>query len=166
MAKTNGAKEDHSTAKNNGLGPVARDKYENILHTRVQRCIAAQEDKIDQYRAAAFKTYLDQSGIAETLTVYRRALEELIQFFGEPGYHSSPWLRSDKSLKEESKVQRGIEAVLRDMQELKSVFAELERLKEFDSAVAEKVWLAGAPRNRRTTEGDWRAINLAQYLFL
>ncbi len=145
MPKTDRTKENGVSLKNNGLGPVAREKYESILHARVQKCIAAQEVIINRHRAAAFKTYIDRSGIAETLAIYRRALEGLIQFFGEPSYHSSPWLRDDNSLKQESKVQTGIEAVLREMRELKSVFAEVERLKEFDFQVAEKVWLAGAP---------------------
>ncbi len=145
MPRKNGTKENGVNLKNNGLGPVAREKYESILHARVQKCIAAQEAKVIQHRAAALKTYLDRSGIAETLATYRRTLEELIQFFGEPGYHSTPWLRDDKSLKQESKVQTGIDAILRGMKELKSAYAEIERLREFESQVAEKVWLAGAP---------------------
>jgi hypothetical protein len=145
MSKNNGKKENGVNAKNNGLGPVAREKYENILRARVEKCIAAQQAKINQYRDAAFKTCLEQSGIAETIATYRRTLEELIQPFGEPSYHSTPWLRDDKSLKQESKVQSGIDAILRGMKELKSVYAEIERLREFESQVAEKVWLAGAP---------------------
>ncbi len=145
MSKKNGKKENVINSKHNGLGPVAREKYETILHTRVQKCIAAQETKINEHRAAALKTYLDRSGIAETLATYRRALEELIQFFGEPGYHSTPWLRDDKSLNHESKVQTGIDTILRGLKELKLVHAEIERLREFESQVAEKVWLAGAP---------------------
>lgn len=141
----NGKKENIVNSKNNGLGPVAREKYETILHARVQKCIAAQEAKINEHRAAALRTYLDRSGIAETLATYRRTLEQLIQFFGEPGYHSTPWLRDDQSLNHESKVQTGIDTILRGMKELKSVYAETERLREFDSQVAEKVWLAGAP---------------------
>lgn len=141
----NGKKENVVNSKNNGLGPVAREKYETILHARVQKCIAAQEAKINEHRAAALRTYLDRSGIAETLATYRRTLEQLIQFFGEPGYHSTPWLRDDHSLNHESKVQTGIDTILRGMKELKSVYAEIERLREFDSQVAEKVWLAGAP---------------------
>lgn len=145
MTKKNGTKENGVNTKNNGLGPVAREKYESILRARVQKCIAAQEAKVNQHRAAALKTYLDRSGIAETLSTYRRTLEELIQFFGEPGYHSTPWLRDDKLLRQESKVQSGTEAILRGMKELKSVYTEIERLREFESQVAEKVWLAGAP---------------------
>ncbi len=145
MTKKNDTNDNHVNSKHNGLGPVAREKYENILRARVEKCIAAQQARINRHRDAAFKTYLEQSGIAETIATYRRTLEELIQLFGEPGYHSTPWLRDDKSLKQESKVQSGIDAILRGMKELKSVYAEIERLREFESQVAEKVWLAGAP---------------------
>ena len=137
--------ETRTTSKNNSLGPVAREKYEVILRTRVEKCIAAQQAKVNQHRDAAFSAYLAKSGIAETITAYRRALEELIQLFGEPGYHSTPWLRDDRALKQESKVQSGVETILQGMKELKPVFAEIERLREFESRVAEKVWLAGAP---------------------
>ena len=145
MTKKNDTNDNNVNSKRNGLGPVAREKYENILRARVEKCIAAQQARINQHRDAAFKTYLEQSGIAETIATYRRTLEELIQLFGEPGYHSTPWLRDDKSLKQETKVQSGIDAILRGMKELKSVYAEIERLREFESQVAEKVWLAGAP---------------------
>lgn len=140
-----GPKENSPSTKNNGLGPVAREKYETILRARVEKCIAAQQAKINQHRDAALKTYLTQSGLAETLATYRRTLKELIQFFGEPSYPSTPWLRDDRSLKQESKVQSGIDTILQGMKELKPVFAEIERLREFESRVAEKVWLAGAP---------------------
>ncbi len=46
MPKKNGTKENGANSKNNGLGPVAREKYESILHARVQKCIAAQEAKV------------------------------------------------------------------------------------------------------------------------
>ena len=146
MPKKNGTKENGVNLKNNGLGPVAREKYENILRARVDKCIAAQQAKINQHRGGAFKMYLARSGIAETLATYRRTLEELIQFFGEPsGYHSSPWLRDDRSLRKESKVESGMDKVLCGMKELKAVYSEMERLREFESRVSEKVWLAGAP---------------------
>jgi hypothetical protein len=76
---------------------------------------------------------------------YRAALEELIKFFGEPDWRSTAWLRDDNSLAQQSKVQNGVEAILREMKELKKVYAEIERLRQFESHVTEKVWLAGAP---------------------
>jgi len=145
MSRQDGKTDVNANAKNNGLGPVAREKYESILRTRVEKCIAAQQAKVNQHREAALKTYLAHSGITETLATYRRTLKELVQFFGEPSYPSTPWLRDDRSLKQESKVQAGIDAILQGMKELKPVFAEIERLHEFESKVAEKVWLAGAP---------------------
>lgn len=75
----------------------------------------------------------------------RAALEELIKFFGEPDWRSTVWLRDDNSLTQQSKIQNGVEAILREMKELKKVYAEIERLRQFESQVTEKVWLAGAP---------------------
>jgi hypothetical protein len=133
----------NSNAKN-GLGPVAREKYEAILKERVRQCIAAQEAKIKAHRAKALKLYLESNGIADTVRKYRAALEELIAFLGEP-YYRETWLRNDDSLLQQSKVQEGVEAALRGMKELKPVYAEIDRLRRFESQVAEKVWLAGAP---------------------
>lgn len=87
---------------------------------------------------------------------YRAALEELIKFFGEPDWRSTVWLRDDSVLLQQSKVQKGVEAILREMKELKKVYAELERLRQFESQVTEKVWLAGAPRDCRTAQADRR----------
>lgn len=57
MSKRNGKAESGMNAKNNGLGPVAREKYESILQARVRQCIAAQEAKIKAHRAKALKTF-------------------------------------------------------------------------------------------------------------
>jgi len=129
----------------NGLGPVAREKYEAILKERVHQCIAAQEAKIQAQRAKALKLYLERNGLAETVRKYRATLEELIAFLGEPSYHFHPWLRDDDSLLQQSKAQEGVDTVLRGMKELKPVHAEIERLRRYESQIAEKVWLAGAP---------------------
>lgn len=142
-------KKDKSTSslntKNNGLGPVAREKYESILQTRVRQCIAGQETKIKAQRPKALKLYLERNGLADKVLKYRAALEELIKFFGEPDWRSNVWLRDDSALSQQSKVQNGVEAILREMKELKKVYAEIERLRRFESQVTEKVWLAGAP---------------------
>jgi hypothetical protein len=53
--------------------------------------------------------------------------------------------RDDYTLYQESKVQKGVEAILHEIKELKPVYDEIERLKRFESQIAEKVWLAGAP---------------------
>ena len=144
MVKQNGKQTNVANSKNNTLGPVAREKYETILLARVRQCIAGQEVKIKAQRAKALKSYLDSSGLADTMRKYRAALEELIAFLGEPPYRSA-WLRDDDSLLQQSKVQDGVEQVLHGMKELKPVYAEIERLRRFESQVAEKVWLAGAP---------------------
>jgi hypothetical protein len=145
MAKRNGKQAQMANGKNNGLGPVAREKYEAILRNRVRECIAAQETKLETQRAHALKVYLECNGLGDTVRKYRAALEELIAFLGEPTYRSSTWLRDDDLLLQHSKVQHGVEQVLRGMKELKPVYAEIERLRRFESQVAEKVWLAGAP---------------------
>jgi hypothetical protein len=129
----------------NALGPVAREKYESILQARVRQCIEGQEAKIKAQRPKALKLYLESNGIADTVKKYRAVLEELIQFFGETDWRHSIWLRDDNSLSQQSKMQSGVEAILRGTKELKPVYAEIERLRRFESQVAEKVWLAGAP---------------------
>lgn len=145
MSKRNGKPEVSVNGKNNGLGPVAREKYESILKSRVQQCIASQEAKIKAQRSKALKIYLERTGLADKMAKYRAALEELIKFFGEPDWRSTVWLRDDNSLTQQSKVQSGIEAILRDMKELKKVYVEIERLRRFESQVTERVWLAGIP---------------------
>jgi hypothetical protein len=42
-------------------------------------------------------------------------------------------------------VRQGVDSILRGKTELKSAFAEIDRLQELEPQVAEKVWLAGAP---------------------
>lgn len=145
MPKQNVKQANVVNAKNNGLGPVAREKYEAILKERVRQCIAAQEAKIKAHRPKALKLYLESNGIADSLKKYRAAIEELIAFFGEPDWRSTVWLRDDNSLGQQSKAQSGVDTILRGMKELKPVYAEIERLRRFESQVAEKVWLAGAP---------------------
>ncbi len=145
MAKRNVKQAQVVNGKNNGLGPVAREKYETILQARVRQCIAGQEAKIKAQRPKALKTYLEHNGLADKMAKYRVALEELIRFFGEPDWRSTVWLRDDNSLMQQSKVQGGVETILRDMKELKKVYAEIERLRQFESQVTEKVWLAGVP---------------------
>lgn len=145
MANKNDQSTNGLNTKNNGLGPVAREKYESILQSRVRQCIAGQEAKIKAQRAKALKLHLERNGVADKVTKYRTALEELIKFFGEPDWRSTVWLRDDSSLSQQSKVQNGVEAILREMKELKKVYAEIERLRQFESQVTEKVWLAGAP---------------------
>ncbi len=145
MAKRNEKQANVVNTKNNGLGPVAREKYESILQARVHQCIAGQEAKIKAHRVKALKRYLEQNKLADKLAKYRTALEELITFFGEPDWRSSVWLRDDNVLSQQSRVQNSLDAILRGMKELKPVYAELERLHRFESQVAEKVWLAGAP---------------------
>ena len=146
MKKRNSKSEvSMTTTKNNGLGPVAREKYEAIIKSRVNQCIAAQESKIKAQRPKALRVFLEQNKLTDKLTKYRAALEDLITFFGEPDWRSTIWLRDDNALSQHSKVQNSLETILRGMKELKPVYAELERLRRFESQVAEKVWLAGAP---------------------
>lgn len=145
MAKRNPPPANGTNSKNNGLGPVAREKYEAILQNRVRACIASQEAKIKAQRPKALKIYLERNGLADKMSKYRAALEELIKFFGELDWRSTVWLRDDNSLSQQSKVQNGVEAILREMKELKKVYAEIERLRQFESQVTEKVWLAGVP---------------------
>ena len=145
MAKRNPPPANGTNSKNNGLGPVAREKYEAILQSRVRACIASQEAKIKAQRPKALKIYLERNGLADKMANYRAVLEELIKFFGEPDWRSTVWLRDDNSLTQQSKVQSGTEAILRETKELKKVYAEIERLRQFESQVTEKVWLAGAP---------------------
>jgi len=145
MAKRNEKQANVLNTKNNGLGPVAREKYETILQSRVRQCVAGQEAKIKAQRAKALKLYLERNGLADKVIKYRAALEELIKFFGEPDWRSTVWLRDDTVLLQQTKVQNSVEAILREMKELKKVYAEIERLRRFESQVTEKVWLAGAP---------------------
>lgn len=145
MAKRNGKPTQAVNSKPNGLGPVAREKYEAILKERVRACIAAQEARITAQRAQALHVYLERHGLADQVRTYRAILEELLASLGEPSYRFHLWLRDDDSLLQQSKVQAGVEAILREMKELKPVYAEIERLRRFESQVAEKVWLAGAP---------------------
>jgi hypothetical protein len=145
MAKQNAKQTNVVNSKNNALGPVAREKYETILQARVRQCIAGQEAKLKAQRAKGLKIYLEQNKLVDKLPKYRAALEELVAFFGEPDWRSPVWLRDDNSLSQQSKVQNGVDAILHGMKELKPVYAEIERLRRFESQVAEKVWLAGAP---------------------
>jgi len=145
MANQNDKSKNILNPKQNGLGPVAREKYESILQARVRLCIAGQEAKIKAQRPKALKLYLERNGLTDKVVKYRNPLEELIKFFGEPDWRSTVWLRDDNSLSQQSKVQNGVEAILREMKELKKVYAEIERLRQFESQVTEKVWLAGAP---------------------
>ena len=145
MATKNDKSTNSLNIKNNGLGPVAREKYESIIQSRVRLCIAGQEAKIKAQRAKALKLYLERNGLTDKVLKYRAALEELIKFFGEPDWRSTVWLRDVSSLSQQPKVQNGVEAILREMKELKKVYAEIERLRQFESQVTEKVWLAGAP---------------------
>ena len=145
MAKRNPLPANGTNSKNNGLGPVAREKYETLMKERVRQCIVAQETKIKRHRSKALKTFLDQNKLTDKLTKYRAALEELIAFFGEPDWRSTVWFRDDSSLSQQSKVQNGVEAILRGLKELKPVYTEIERLRRIESQVAEKVWLAGMP---------------------
>ena len=145
MAKRNPLPANGMNSKNNGLGPVARERYETLMKERVRQCIVAQEAKIKAHRSKALKMFLDQNKLTDKLTKYRAALEELIAFFGEPDWRSPIWLRDDSSLSQQSKVQNGVETILRGLKELKPVYAEIERLRRIESQVAEKVWLAGAP---------------------
>jgi hypothetical protein len=145
MATKNDKSTNSLNTKNNGLGPVAREKYESIIQSRVRLCIAGQEAKIKAQRAKALKIYLERNGLTDKVLKYRAALEELIKFFGEPDWRSTVWLRDVSSLSQQPKVQNGVEAILREMKELKKVYAEIERLRQFESQVTEKVWLAGAP---------------------
>lgn len=133
-----------STNAKNGLGPVAREKYEAILKERVRQCITVQETKVKAQRAKALKVYLERNGLAGTLRQYRTALEALIAVLGEP-YYRELWLRNDETLLQNTHVQEGVEGVLRGMKELKPVYAEIERLRRYESQIAERVWLAGAP---------------------
>lgn len=145
MATKNDKSTNSLNTKNNSLGPVAREKYESIIQSRVRLCIAGQEAKIKAQRAKALKIYLERNGLTDKVLKYRAALEELIKFFGEPDWRSTVWLRDVSSLSQQPKVQNGVEAILREMKELKKVYAEIERLRQFESQVTEKVWLAGAP---------------------
>jgi hypothetical protein len=145
LAKRNARQPNGTNSKNNGLGPVARERYETILKERVHQCIAAQEAKIKVQRPKALKIYLERNGLADKMAKYRAALEELIAFFGEPDWRSTIWLRDDSSLSQQSKVHNGVEALLRGLKELKPVYAEIARLRRIESQVAEKVWLAGMP---------------------
>lgn len=145
MKKQNGKQENTASSRNNGLGPVAREKYETILQGRVRQCIAGQEAKIKSHRADASKTYLERNGLASKLANYRAVLEDLIDFFGEPDWRSPIWLRDDSALSQQSRFDKGVDAILREMKELKKVYSEIERLRRFESQIAEKVWLAGAP---------------------
>ncbi len=145
MKKQNGKQESNSSSRNNGLGPVAREKYESILQARIRQCIAVQHAKIETHRAKAMEMYLERNGLASKLATYRTVLEELIGFLGEPDWRSPIWLRDEKALSQESRVEKGVDCILRGMKELKRVYAEIERLRAFESQIAEKVWLAGAP---------------------
>ncbi|MBI5033312.1 MAG: hypothetical protein HZB51_22560 [Chloroflexi bacterium] len=145
MTKQNSKPTIVANAKNNNLGPVAREKYEAILNGRIQQCIAVQEAKIKAQRPKALRIFLEQHQLTDKLTKYRAMLSELITFFGEPDWRSTVWLRDDNALNQQSKVQNGLETILRGLKELKPVYAELDRLHHFQSQVAEKVWLAGAP---------------------
>ncbi|MCX7841229.1 MAG: hypothetical protein N2559_17460 [Anaerolineae bacterium] len=86
MTKRIGKKESSAGSKNNGLGPVAREKYEAILKNRVRECIAAQEAKLKAERTNALKVYLERNELAGTLRQYRTALEALIAVLGESYY--------------------------------------------------------------------------------
>ncbi len=129
----------------NRLAAVTREKYEAILQRRLQRSIAGQEAKVDARKNQALQIYLEQSGMATKLASYRLLLEGLLEFFGEPDWHYPVWLRDDSYLFQDPKVVKGMDRVLRQMPELKPVFAELDRLKRIQDQITEKVWLAGAP---------------------
>ncbi len=145
MVKQKGKQDNVVISRNNSLGPVARERYQAILEARVRACIAAQEAKIKAHRGEALKVYLQQNGLVGKLATYRAVLEELIHFFGEPDWRSTVWLRDESSLLQQSKVDKNVHAILHGMKELKPIYAEIERLRQFESQIAEKVWLAGAP---------------------
>ncbi len=146
MTNSNGKNGHGSTSgRVNGLGPVAREKYEAILQARVQSCIAAQEAKIHARREDALRRYLEQHELVSKIAVYRATLENLVAILGEPDWRYPAWLRDDSALLNHPKVEKGLQAVQRSLPELKPVFAELDRLHRFEAQIAEKVWLAGAP---------------------
>ncbi len=129
----------------NRLATVTREKYEAILQRRLQRAIAAQEARINERKKQALQIYLEQNGLATKLAAYRLLLQSLLEFFGEPDWHYPVWLRDDSYLLQDPQVVKGMDRVLRQMPELKSVFGELDRLKAIQEQITEKVWLAGAP---------------------
>ncbi len=129
----------------NRLAAVTREKYEAILQRRLQRAIAAQEAKVNARKKQALQIYLEQNKLANKLSAYRLLLQSLLEFFGEPDWHYPVWLRDDSYLFQDPQVVKGMDRVLRQMPELKSVFAELDRLKAIQEQITEKVWLAGAP---------------------
>ena len=132
-------------AKVNRLGAVAREKYESILQTRIQRCIGVQEARVNARKEEALQIYLEQNDLTAKLDTYRTLLEGLIEFFGYPSWERPPWLRDNSSLFHDPKVVGGLEAILRGIPDLKPVFAELDRLKGIQEQITENVWLAGAP---------------------
>ncbi len=138
----------------NRLAAVTREKYEAILQRRLQRSIAAHEARIQERKKQALQIYLEQNGLAIKLASYRLLLEGLLEFFGEPDWHYPVWLRDDGYLFQEPKVVEGMERVLRQMPELKSSFAELDRLKAIQEQITEKVWLAGAPEEIAALLGE------------
>lgn len=132
-----------SNSRMNGLGTVARERYEEILRGRVRACLTAQEAKVKAQYTHALGVYLERHGLADALRQYRAALEVLMAHLGKPPYR--PWLGEDIDLLQYTHMQEEVEEILRGMAELQPVYAELARLRRLEARIAEKVWLAGAP---------------------
>ncbi len=145
MLNPNGETNNLPNGKTSRLGAVAREKYESILQNRIQRCLGAQDAKINTRREEALQIYLEQNELTAKLDTYRTLLEGLIEFFGYPSWERPAYLRDNSSLCHDAKVVEGINNILRGMPDLQPVFAELDRLKAIQEQITEKVWLAGAP---------------------
>ncbi len=129
----------------NGLGPVTREKYEKIIHERISGRIKALDKQIEAHRSDALAEYLKKEGLAEKLARCRSLFEELRAVFDSDHYVHPQWLESNHELFGTKKVRDGVESILRGKPQLKPAFAEVDRLRELEARVAEKVWLAGAP---------------------
>lgn len=131
------------TKKNNLLGPVAREKYESILRDRVTRGIKALEQKIEPFRERELANALKDLGVYDDLMAYRATAERLTAVFERP--YGGVWLGNDRAVLQCDELRDAFEARLQTLRELRPVYAELARLRAFESQIAEKVWLADAP---------------------
>ncbi len=129
----------------NGFGPVARDKYERILRNRITARINALQNKIGPHRNRALHAHLKEIGLDVKLSACRGYFAELSTSFGTETYVHPLWLKNDDPLLEVVTIGEGVEQILDHNAELKPLFDEIDRLREMESQVDEKVWLAGAP---------------------
>jgi hypothetical protein len=145
------------------LGAVARDKYEGIIRDRISARIRTLEKQLDPHRDDALHEHLRRVGLNEKLTTCRALFKELNTAFAAETYVRPYWIEEDGNLFGVDHIRRGVDQILSQKAVIKPLFDEIDRLREIESQVREKVWLAGAPSETTLLDeiGDAKAATFA-----